>query len=80
MDMKEKLQRFINESLLRGSDEVAFGDSLIERGVIDSVGVMQLITFIEDEAGVRIPDQLRMPNNFDTIDSMDEMIRGLRDR
>ncbi len=76
--MKEDLQKFVNGSLLRGSEQVDSNESLLERGVIDSVGLMQLIEFIEDRTGLRIPDQLLVPENFRSVDAMDEMIQNLR--
>jgi acyl carrier protein len=44
--------------------------SLLEAGVIDSTGVLELIGFLEDTFGIAIPDDDLVPANFDTIGSI----------
>jgi acyl carrier protein len=41
--------------------------SLLEAGVIDSTGVLELIGFLEDTFGLSIPDEDLVPANFDSI-------------
>lgn len=78
MALRDDLLEFVQESLLRGAEKIGPEDGLIERGVIDSVGLMQLMTFIEERAGIRIPDHLVTPSNFETVDAMDRMVEELR--
>jgi len=60
--------------------EVDAGTRLIDSGLIDSMGLMQIIAFIEEQTGVRIPDEEVMPENFQTVDSMERLITRLRAR
>ena len=46
------------------------GDSLLEAGVIDSLGVLELIDFLEQRYGVRVPDAEVLPENLDSIDNV----------
>lgn len=44
--------------------------SLLDRGVIDSTGVLELVSFIEAEYGVAVADDEIVPANFDSIDAL----------
>ena len=67
-------------SLLRGEQKINPQDSLVERGIIDSLGLMQLMTFIEDTARVKIPDHLVTPENFESVEAMEHLVNRLADR
>ena len=44
--------------------------SLIEAGIIDSTGVLELVGFLEETFGIRIGDNDLVPENLDTIDNI----------
>jgi acyl carrier protein len=52
----------LGEGLSLGADE-----SLLEAGVIDSLGVLEMIEFLEQRYGVRVPDAEVLPENLDSI-------------
>ena len=79
MAVRDELLAFVQESLLRDSDKIEADDGLIERGIIDSVGLIQLLTFIEERFAVRVPDHLVTPPNFGSVSAMEEMIKELRE-
>jgi acyl carrier protein len=45
-------------------------DPLIERGIIDSMGVLDIVTFIESEFKVTVDDEELIPDNFQSISQM----------
>jgi acyl carrier protein len=53
---------------------------LIDGGLIDSMGLMQIIAFIEEQTAIRISDDEVMPENFETVGSMERLITRLRAR
>jgi acyl carrier protein len=53
---------------------------LIDGGLIDSMGLMQIIAFIEEQTALRISDDEVMPDNFQTVASMERLIARLRSR
>ena len=55
----ERTRAYIVENFLymRRDFEIAETDSLLERGIIDSMGVMELVSFIESEFGVTVGDE-----------------------
>ena len=78
MALRTELLQFVKESLLRGEREVGPEDSLIDLGVIDSIGLMQLMTFLEERTGTRIPDRYVTPDNFQSIVAMERMLEDLK--
>jgi acyl carrier protein len=59
-----------NFPLRSTSDPIGADDSLVESGVIDSAGVLELVEFIEERFGVSIPFEDLVPEHFDTIRSV----------
>jgi acyl carrier protein len=41
--------------------------SLLDQGIVDSTGVLEVIAFIEREFGLRVPDREVLPENFGSI-------------
>ena len=76
MALKADLVRYIQENL---APDTAIDDStaLIDRGILDSMGLMQVIMFIEEKTGIRIPDDEVLPDNFQTIGSIESLVDRL---
>ena len=45
-------------------------DDLISSGIVDSLGVMQLISFLEEKFSICVKDEDVVPDNFQTVDSI----------
>jgi len=73
--MKKKLRAFIFEELIFVANPEQFSDDddLLEAG-LDSMGIMRLIMFIEDNYGVTLPDTEIEPDNVQTINALDQWI------
>ena len=50
--------------------------SLFDAGVLDSFGLLEFLTRIEEELSLRIPDEDLVPSNFDTIAKMRAYLNG----
>jgi len=72
MDTKKKIREFIVETFLFGADDAQLedGDSLLESGVIDSTGVLELVGFLEEEFEIEVKDEELVPENLDSIDNL----------
>lgn len=76
-----EIRRFITDNFPLGDSgfELAGRDSLLEVGVIDSVGVLELIEHLESTYGFQIPDADVLPENLDSIDAITQYVsRRLR--
>jgi acyl carrier protein len=51
-----------------GDDTISDSASLLESGVVDSTGIMQLVAFLETEFGVRVEDDELTADNLDSVD------------
>jgi acyl carrier protein len=51
-------------------------ESLTQSGVLDSMGVLELILFIEERFGVHVPDEDTLPQNLDTVDRIVGYVRS----
>ena len=63
------MRNFILENYLFTDDESVLGldESLLERGIVDSTGMLEIIMFIEDELGVTVADEEMLPENLDSV-------------
>jgi len=63
-----EIRNFIVENFLYGQDD-GFGDevSFLEKGIIDSTGVLELVTFVEDKFAITVEDEELIPDNFDSL-------------
>lgn len=70
--LRQILRAFIIESFLFGRTDQRLSDdeSLIENGIIDSTGVLVLVSFLENDLGVRVEDDEIVPDNLDSLDKL----------
>lgn len=72
MDVRDKVRSYIIENFLFG-DSGPLGDdemSLLDGGIIDSVGVMELVAFLEQDFGLKVADEELVPDNLDSVDNL----------
>lgn len=66
--VKDEIRRFIAERFLFGDDKtLGDDDSLLEAGIIDSTGILELIGHLEGRYGIKVDDDELVPENLDTI-------------
>ena len=74
-DIAGAIRRFIVEDLLFDDpDAKVDDDTVLVEGLIDSLGLIQLVGFIEDEFSVEIDDSLITSANFRTIGSIEKVV------
>jgi len=66
------LRQFIVDNFLFGKADapLANSESLLERGIIDSTGVLELVGFLEQKYGITIQDEELVPENLDSIERL----------
>jgi acyl carrier protein len=69
MKILQELERFILTEVAVDLDKTSLGpdEDLLEQGIIDSLGVMTLIAYIEQNFGVEVTDEDVVPENFQTL-------------
>ena len=65
----EKIRRYLDENFLYMMPNFVLDDDdrLLERGVVDSMGIVEMLTFIEDEFGVKAADDEISEANLGTL-------------
>jgi len=68
-EVRPQIRQFISDNFLYGkpSESIADSDSLLEGGVIDSMGVLELVTFLEERFSIRVADADVVPQNLDSV-------------
>ena len=68
-ELQTQVRDFILENYLFTNDASALGpdESLLDRGIVDSTGMLEIIMFIEDELGVTVEDEEMIPENLDSV-------------
>ena len=71
-DYELGLRQFIVDNFLFGKQDapLANSDSLLEQGIIDSTGVLELVGFLEQKYGITVQDEELVPENLDSIDRL----------
>jgi acyl carrier protein len=70
--LEHQFAKFIAEELTPadGGRAVGVEDDLIRRGIVDSLGISQLVEFCESRYGIRVTDADLVPENFRTVRSL----------
>ena len=76
MQTFQLIKQFIKDDL---ASDVDLGDldenkPLLESGIIDSLGILKLIAFMEKQFGIRVEDEELIPENFETLLAICSMV------
>ena len=65
----ERARKYVLENFLYARTDVQLAETeqLLERGIIDSMGVLELISFVQEEFGVHVVDDEITEENFGTL-------------
>jgi len=70
-DPKTQIRNFIIENFLFGNANGLNDDtSFLEEGIIDSTGVLELVTYMEEEYSIKVEDDELIPENLDSINNI----------
>jgi acyl carrier protein len=77
-DIERKVRQFIDDNFLfrDGDAALAESESLIDAGLIDSTGILELVGFLESAFRIRVADAEIVPENLDSIRSIVTYVAG----
>lgn len=69
MSAEQKIRNYILENYLFTDDQsvLANDDSFLDKGILDSTGILEVIYFLEDEFNIKIEDEEMIPENLDSV-------------
>jgi acyl carrier protein len=78
MTIEEQIKDFISRNLLFSNEGFPYDDevSFLDHGIIDSIGIMQLVLFVEENFNISIEDWEITPMNFDSITRLAGYVRN----
>lgn len=81
-EIRSRIRGFVDENFLYMRPDVELGgdDSLMGNGIVDSMGVMEMIDFLETEFDVSVPDEDITEENLGTINRIAEYVQEHRSR
>lgn len=75
MEIKEQIRNFIISNFyVADPASLENESSLLEQGIIDSTGVLEVIFFIEETFGVKVEDSEMLPDNLDSIERISNFV------
>ena len=77
MSIHEEIREFIVDTFLFGEDGGLTNDSsFLEEGIVDSTGIMQLVSFLQEQYRITIEDEELIPDNLDSIQKVQRFIEA----
>jgi acyl carrier protein len=69
---ERELRQYVIDNFLfgQGGSELKNDDSFMERGIVDSTGVLELVAFLEEQFQVKVEDEDLIPANLDSINNL----------
>ena len=79
MDLKKMITQFINSTIIdnhNGEIKLKDTDPLLEAGILDSLGIMKLLSFLEETFSVSLEAEDLMPENFETVETLSRFVEN----
>lgn len=71
MDIADKVRQFIKENFYAASSSDLTDDaSLLDLGIVDSTGILEVVAFIEEAFEITVDDAEMLPENLDSIQNI----------
>ncbi len=68
MSANDRIRKFITTNFyVADASTLADDTSLLDQGIVDSTGVLEVVAFVEEEFGIRVADEEMLPENLDSI-------------
>lgn len=81
MNTAQKLKHYIATEIMYAADDALSEDEpLLGSGIIDSLGIMRLVSYIEEEFGVEVPEDQLVPEHFRTVTALAQFVERLQHR
>jgi len=74
------IRQFLVEDVFYDRDLGGLGpdDSLLAKGLLDSMAILKTVTFCEEQFGITIPDQEVLPDHFESVRAIAKLVERVR--
>lgn len=72
MDIATVIRKYVLENYLftDNEDELRNDDSFLDKGILDSTGILEIITLIEESFDIKVEDAEMIPENLDSVNNI----------
>ncbi len=77
MEIESKIRSYVAENLLFSDNGFPYDDdaSFLQEGIVDSIGIMELVNYIEGEFKITVEDHELTPDNLDSVEQLANFVR-----
>ena len=77
-DIQNVIIQFIRDNFIAGRSDVVIENdlSLIEKGIMDSTGVLELVEFLESTYSIKVEDEELVPENLETVTNIVKFLKA----
>ena len=76
-DTTARIHEFVTRTFpLAKKQNIGVDDSLLDSGIIDSMGTLEVVQFLEDDLGIEVSDDEMVADHFDSIASIARLVES----
>lgn len=78
MEIENKIRAYVAENLLFSDNGFPYENdaSFLQEGIVDSIGIMELVNFVESTFGITVEDHELTPDNLDSVERLANFVRS----
>jgi methoxymalonate biosynthesis acyl carrier protein len=70
LDIRQQIHDYLVTELASERESFTPDENLLAQGIIDSMGILSLVTFMETRFGIKASDDDMVPENFETLEAL----------
>jgi acyl carrier protein len=78
MEIESKIRSYVAENLLFSDNGFPYDNdaSFLQEGIVDSIGIMELVNYVESTFGITVEDHELTPDNLDSVERLANFVRS----
>lgn len=74
--IRQSIKKFILENILFEDKEdiLNHDDSFLKKGILDSTGILEVVSFIEEKFNISVDDEELIPENLDSVNNLTRFV------
>lgn len=78
MDIRQEIHDYLVRELAAERDSFASDENLLAQGIIDSMGILNLVGFLETRFAIKTTEEDLIPENFETLEALRAFVERKR--
>ncbi|MBI9064240.1 MAG: acyl carrier protein [Marinilabiliaceae bacterium] len=73
-EIQARLIQFLCLQFMVDEEDIELDESLVDTGIIDSMGLIEIVSYIENEYAMKVPEEMMNRANFGSVDKIVDFI------